>query len=683
MKNHLYLLIILCFTIAQTLAQSLPKVKFEKVSDEEMSMSVYEPDTTADAIILFDDGSSEVRFDIQNGFMLTYERYVRIKILKQTGTDWGNFAIPIYSSGQSKEDVVGIKGSTFNYEKGKIVKSEMKKESIFRERENKYWEKVRLSLPSVKVGSVIDLKYSITSPFLWNLREWKFQYLIPVQWSQYQVVYPEYFNYNHSSTGYHALHSQNHERRNVSINYTAKYETSGSALRGGGIRTQEIQNISYMSEIYNYTASKVPAIKEEPYLTTLDNYTTKVKFELAHMDLTKVGGEYKSYTNTWNDIGKLLLDDEDFGGQIKSANFAKAEIAGLLVGKMDERQKANALYNYIQHSMKWNGVKAYSPSQSLRRVFGEKNGNSADINLLLLAMLTEAGLEAYPVILSTRDNGLISFVHPSLSDCNYVIVVATINGAPVLLDATEPNMQAGLIPFRCLNGPGRKIKKDNVEEIQLANVKSSSYALVSLEQKDGKFGGNILSRNTGLNAFNFRESVKGADGQKEYFEKLKNGSSDIHYTDYSFSNLDSVHLPIIKNYTIALPHEGESDPDAEILYFNPVLVERTTKNPFTSPSRDYPVDYGVASSEVYQLNLKVPEGYQVEDLPPSKSFVLEGKSASYFYQVAHIGTTISLSIRMSIDKTLFLQTEYKLLQDFYNMIVAKESEQIVLKKIGQ
>jgi hypothetical protein len=682
MKNSLTLLIVLFFVVTQIFAQEAPKVKFEKVSEEELKMTVYEQDTTAEAVILFDDGQSYVKFETQEDqFILTYDRFVRIKILKQSGTSWGNFSIPIYSSVQNKEDLVFIKGVTSNLENGKIVKTDMKKESVFQERENKYWEKARLSLPSVKVGSVIDLKYEIRSPFLWNLREWNFQYLIPVKWSQYRVVYPEYFVYNHSSMGYHRLNSNDQSTGTESINYTTSSETSGSGFGSGGQRTMKTNTISYQTNIYKYSAKEVPAMKEEPYLTTLDNYTTKMKFELAVKDYTKIGGKYESYTNSWNDIARELLDDEDFGGQIKSANYTKDVIASLIAGKTDEKQKMIALYNFIQHNIKWDGFRRYMPSKSLRKAFNDKSGNSAEINLLLIAMLKEAGIDANPVILSTRSNGIISPTHASISDCNYVIASALINGVPVLLDATEPNLPAGLIPFRCLNGQGRLIKRDNVEEVGLTNVKSGSVTMASVEFKDGKFTGNIISSETALNAFDFREAVKDAGGQKEYFDNLKNKSAEIQYVDYSYTNLDSIYLPVQKKYQITLQNEAE--PDAEIIYLNPVLVDRITKNPFTSPTREYPVDYGVPSSEIYQLNLIIPEGYKVEELPQSKAFALAGKGASFIYKVVQNENSVSFSMRLTIDKTLFVPDEYKDLQEFYNIVVAKESEQIVLKKISK
>jgi hypothetical protein len=104
-------LFVLCFLFSSILySQEAPNVKFEKISDEELRMSVYEPDTTAEAVILYDEGSSYVKYDVtENQFKLHFWRFVRLKILKQTGTDWGNFRILNYSNNQNKEEIQSIK----------------------------------------------------------------------------------------------------------------------------------------------------------------------------------------------------------------------------------------------------------------------------------------------------------------------------------------------------------------------------------------------------------------------------------------------------------------------------------------------------------------------------------------------------------------------------------------------
>lgn len=657
------------------IAQEAPKIRFEKVSNEELTMKTFPGDTTAEAAILYDEGSSYVKYDVQYGFMLTYERFVRIKILKQSGVEWGNFEIPLYSHDKIREIVGQVKGTTINLEDGKIVKSELKKDAIFKERQNKYWETTRLAMPAVKPGSIIDLQYTIVSDLIWNLRPWKFQYTIPVKWSQYRVVIPEYYTFNQSSLGYHPLLYAKNTKKNETINFTDKkdYINDGNPTGLGETRT-----ISYMADIFDYAASDVPAMKEEPYLSTLDNYATQVKFELAYADFMKVGGKYEKFNTSWNDVAKQLTDDESFGSQLKGDNFIEDIVAQLTKEKTENREKLNIIYNYVQKTMKWNGSKAIFTKLNLKKAYSDKTGNSSDINLLLTVMLNKAGIAANPVVLSTRENGLLPIAHASLSDCNYVIAQAIIDEKPILLDATEPNLQPGVIPLRCLNGEGHLINKEVSEPVQLSNSKSMENMMVELQIKDGKMTGMIKNRSTGLSAYNFRESIRKAGGKKEYFDNIKNTSAEFDYLEYQYNNLDSLNQPVIIEYKIAM--KERQDKDASIIYIDPLLISNHKNNPFSAPTREYPVDFGQSFTEVYNLQLTIPEGYSIEELPKSASLAMAENGGKFQYQVVQVDNKIVLNIRFSIDKTLFVPSEYQNLKEFYNLMIKKEAEQIILKK---
>jgi hypothetical protein len=106
------------------------------------------------------------------------------------------------------------------------------------------------------------------------------------------------------------------------------------------------------------------------------------------------------------------------------------------------------------------------------------------------------------------------------------------------------------------------------------------------------------------------------------------------------------------------------------------------KNPFSSPSREYPVDFGAPFSETYRFNLTIPEGYQVEELPKGANIVLGDKNGKFSYAIGQMDNRIIVNMRFSIDKPMFMPAEYTNLKDFFDMVVAKESEQIVLKKIS-
>ena len=660
-------------------ATEAPKVKYEKVSNEELSMKTYPNDTTAEAVILYDEGNSYFTYNSEKGFMLTHERFVRIKILKQSGVDWGEFRIALYSYNTSSEEISTPKGTTFNLENEKIVKSELKKDAIFRERQNKYYETIRLSMPSVKVGSVIDLKYSIRTDLIWNLRAWKFQYTIPVKWSQYHVTYPEYFAYNQSTMGYHPLLYVKKDRKSETINYTTREAFGNAGLNarsGGGQSTNH--SIQYQANVFDYAVKDVPAMKTEPYLTTLDNFTTQVKFELANTNFTQVGGTFKNYTTSWMDVAKQLKDSENFGMQLKTTGFAENVVEELTKGITDEQKRLEIVYNHVQHTMKWDGHKTLFTDKSIKKAYADKTGNSAEINLLLAVMLKKAGIVANPVVLSTRENGMLLMTHASLSDCNYVIVQAIIDGKPILLDATEPNLQAGGIPFRCLNGNGHLIKDEESEEVPMVNQQSVENTLVELGIKDGKMTGSFNKKIAGLSAMNFRESVKTAGGSKEHFDKLKNSATDIDYVEYQYTNMDSINQPVYSKYNIALKEAPDSD--AGIIYIDPVLIERQKSNPFTSPTRTYPVDFGLPFIQTYNFQLTIPEGYSVEELPKSASFGLSEKGGKFQYQVAQVGNKIVLNMRFSIDKAIFIPSEYLNLKEFYNLVINKQAEQIILKK---
>lgn len=679
MKTKLTFLVLSLVLFSKLFSQEAPKIKFEKISDEELNMVVYEPDTAAEAVILYDEGSTVVKFDVTEGaFKLYYSRFVRLKILKQKGTDWGNFRIPVYSNGQNKEVIQNIKGTTFNLENGKTVETSLKKESISKERENKYYEMARIAFPSVKVGSVIDLKYEINSTLLWNLQEWKFQYSIPVKWSQYKVIYPEYFYYNHSTLGYHRLLPQHKETKNEDIIFTSTSRSSA----GGFSPVQsnfEHNKITYTANIFNYAATEVPAIDEEPYLTTIENYTTKIKFELASVDFTKVGGKYKNYTNSWKEVVNQLIDDEDFGGMIKNTRPAKETVEMLTKDTGNEKQKLLAIYGYIQKNIKWDESLTLWPSKSLKKILSDKTGNSADINMLLNAMLIEAGIDSNPVILSTRSHGIINPAHASISDCNYVIARSVIDSKPVLLDATEPNIAMGLLPLRCLNGEGTLVKKDEAGIIELENPASEIRTMVSLEFKDGFFSGSLITKRSAQAAYNFREAVKESGGEKEYFDKLKNKSTGLKYDVVSVEDLDSINKGVLTKYSVSIPGDGEEV--ADFLYVNPIIDGKLDENPFTAPKREYPVDFGNIFNESYQISITIPEGYMVEEIPQSLSLTLDDKSVRFICQTGQVGNSVMLNYKLNVEKPIFLPAEYESLKKIYDRMILKQSEQIVFKKI--
>src|SRR5690606_5857760 len=110
------------------------------------------------------------------------------------------------------------------------------------------------------------------------------------------------------------------------------------------------------------------------------------------------------------------------------------------------------------------------------------------------------------------------------------------------------------------------------------------------------------------------------------------------------------------------------------------IESQLVENPFKSETRLYPVDYGSPQEKTYMCKITIPENYEIDELPVSKVIALPGNAAHFLYNVSQLENTINITSSFQINKALFMQNEYAFIREFYNQVVAKQAEQIVLKK---
>ena len=211
----------------------------------------------------------------------------------------------------------------------------------------------------------------------------------------------------------------------------------------------------------------------------------------------------------------------------------------------------------------------------------------------------------------------------------------------------------------------------------VVNPKSTEIIGVEAELKDGRMVGKITKSESGLNALDFRKSVKDAGGKKELFDKVKNSSPDIDFLDFNYANLDSLNQPVRIEYKIATKEKQEGN--AGIIYIDPMSVERQ-RNPFASKARIYPVDFGATFSKLYNFQITLPAGYTVEELPKNATFTLDNHGGQFKYEASQLYQKIVINMFLVINKTLFLPEEYAALKRFYDNVINKQTEQLVLKK---
>jgi hypothetical protein len=235
--------------------------KFGKIETSDLLMTRYEKDTTAGALILFDNGESKFVMNNERRFKFEYKRHLRVKIFKKSAFDVANFKFKLYRNGSSKEVLNDIKAATFNLADGKIVKTKLEKSKIY-DAESKHYIVKSFAFPEVKEGSIIEIVYTITSDFLYNFRDWTFQYHYPAKWSQYSCIIPEYFDYQKSSKGYLPFDIHKEEKGNET--YTLHYDAEINSGLGGGRTPTENYDLKAVTNEFTFAVKDVPAFISEP-----------------------------------------------------------------------------------------------------------------------------------------------------------------------------------------------------------------------------------------------------------------------------------------------------------------------------------------------------------------------------------------------------------------------------------
>ncbi len=605
-----------------TFAQKAP-IRFGKPSMEDLKKTVYDIDTSAAAIVLCNYGY----FDASS---LDFVRITRLKILKKSGLKYATFTFRSLTK-------ASIRGKTFNLVNGKMVVDKLSSKSIFDEEIYNGLYVTKVTMPNVKKGSVIDISVSYQGiPYVWY-----FQKDIPMLYSELDMAPSQYIEFRKNYFGY--------------IPFT-------------------------IANNYRWVTRNVPAFQPEPYMGAEENYLAHFEFDITSITLPEQMTH--EYSTSWKRVNERLLNSAEFGGAMKNnLHFFKVLADSInAVAKTDEEKVRMALDKV--HHMHWNGLnRLYTTTNTgLKYFFNGKDANSAEINLSLINLLRKLGFETYPVVTRTRDQGQLSAYNPTLQNLNYVLAYAKIGDRFYLLDGTDRDIPFPLLPTRCMNGRGRLVGYDTTGWVRLTNnARSVTRALYSLQlDENGNLQGTSTTSYSGYAGYRFRENYKNTGSHDDYVDQKMNDNPSLRIKKDTLENLENIYAPVMEKTTLTLKNQSFAMDSLVYLNVTPVRIK---ENPFKQETRKYPVDFIHPLEKTYTVLITLPKNYQVVKLPQQEKLVLPNKAGYFIYRIAAAGNHLSLNYRFVINKTVFLQTEYKLLKAFFMEAINKEAEPVVLKTL--
>ena len=654
------------------LTVSAQKFELGKVSLAELEEKEHPKNPAAAAAVLYQKGRVSLTCTESEGFQMFTDVEVRIKIYKKEGYESANESVSYYLPSSQRENVKFDDAVTYNLVNGQIVKTKLKSDGEFDEEVSRYWGRKKITMPAVKEGSVIEYAYRIKSPNYETIRKWQFQRNIPVNYSEFKTYIPEYFTYNISQKGF-IFPVVNSTKVARSIVFNSKDRVT----RGNVTSTTFSQDkLDYFETQTTYLAQHLPAMKDESYVNNIDNYTASVNFELSMVKFPNVPS--KSYSTDWESVAKTIYRYDDFGSELAKTGYFESEIDLLLKDIPNKDARLLAVFDYVKNRVAWNQYFGYSCHDGVKKAFKDKTGNVGEINLMLTAMLRYAGLNANPVLISTRSNGIALF--PNTSAFNSVIAAVESDSGLVLLDATEKYSLPNMLPLRDLNWFGRLIRKDGTSvEIDLMEKKMSrevTFMTYSVKP-DGTIEGKIRNQLTDHEALGFRQRYV-TQAKDSYLEQLESTHNNIEIDDYVRENEQDLSKAVVESYSF------KDNKTSEIInnkiYISPLLFLTDKENPFKQEKREYPVDFGYPKQNKYNINIEIPEGYAIESMPKPINLSTGDELGSFKYIIGATGNKIQLSVTTDINTTILPADYYEVIKAFYQKMLEHQSDRIVLVK---
>jgi len=599
------------------------KVKFGKVSMKELTMTKYKYDTSAVAVVLYESG-------YYDGKTNSFYKHIRYKILKKAGLV---FASNKYNTSAKSF----IRGITYNLEEGKIVETRLENDNIFRE---KVWDHFfinDIAMPNVKVGSVLDIELKYDG----FPSTWYFQRSIPVKYSELQLGDCPFLTFRKKIAGIISPENVGHN---------------------------------------HWKVENMPAFVPEPYISSKYNYMSRIELDINETHFPRY---YPlEYTTTWKSVQTLLYNNTDYFGKtlIWPNTFLNDYAKEINSIAKTEEHKAKLAVQKIKSIMDWDGrSRLFVSKKSLFDVSRKKEGSSADMNMMLIALLKKLNLEVYPMVMSNRADGFIPPVNPTLNKLNYVVAYVRINGEFEVLDATSKKIAWNMLPNRCLNYSGQVLDDRDTFRAEIKPKEKAIKKVYYNLKLDGdlKLHGLLSYMNKGYSAYEFRRKYAKYIGVEDFIDNVIDENEGLNITDYKIENIENLSEAVTQKYDVEIEDAIKLIDDH--IYLNMFFFEKMNENPFKSEERFYPVDLTYSRFTNGVVRLQIPENCSVEELPTPVSIVMPGGSGKFTMMYNTTGNIIVLNYKLQLNDFVFPEDSYKLIKELYAQIVINESKDIILK----
>ncbi len=494
----------------------------------------------------------------------------------------------------------------------------------------------------------VEYKYEISFLTLYFWPDWYPQLKIPVLKANYTIILNQNVPFNYFPIG-------------IDLTPTIKRQ----------------QNV----ETYAWTMENIEPLLEEDWMPPENRIQKAILFSPQRFEY---GGYYGSF-NSWQDFGlwyhQLINDRFTITPEIKNT------LQEYLKSTSDKKERLNILYQFLQNYTRYVaillGIGNIQPHPA-SMVFHNRYGDCKDLSTLMIAMCREAGIEAYPVLIRTRDEGIIEEKFPN-NFFNHFIVLAIIDADSIWIESTADNIPMGELPPGIENcnalaiTPAGGILVKTPASTSHHNVTCSKISGQLLHDGSYLFEGSISYSGNDADIIRNKLIDQTAQERKEWlsFQLLSRYFPQIKLDSCKFDRLSQeVDKPFTCTFKAKCYQFGVNSGNR--LFVNPAVFHREIPSDIPKETaRKFPIHYHYPFTTIDTVFISLPSGYVVEGIPERQD--LHTVFGRYLSSFSVEDNKLCFVRMMRIDQQLIPAEQYDQYLSFIKSAVKSDQSKLVLR----
>ncbi|NND32824.1 MAG: hypothetical protein HKN76_09550 [Saprospiraceae bacterium] len=597
--------------------------------------------------ILSDQGSYQLDFSDLDNIMWQFDRNYEIVVKQETDLDLlSNISLEL-----DKDTEESLTNANIYIKHANGLNDSLPRDSFKLQPFDAIYSEYICRLPALQLFDTIEVSYSTTCQPHTNLIKWNIQQAYPVVQSCFQFMLPE-------GTVYHDHITDSR--------FLATEEARDTSLKIGRV-TVPLKGLKL-------TFKAIPAFVDEVFSPQPEQVQPAALLAISDLFIGKI----ELYMPTWTEQVTDLAVSDYFGKQYRARAYYKwlADKASEIINtKYTRKLHLLKLYEFVHQEFEWDGSYGLIPSHSLSEMQdGDKRVNKAAMNMALLALLQEADLAAYPVLVTTTDQMPAYQEIPNLNQFNHFVIAVEIDREIVFVDAGDPLLPIGLID----NGLNRKkaiiIRNYKGSWVEIPDPESTSMILITFEvHEDLSATGSISANFEGYDAFNERHLLSADPNALYWKDRGLALSPDVRIDSVRFNHVKNLLMPFENKVYFHISPSA----DQEELAFNPIFYSFFNQLYFKETTRSTPVIFPSKIVEKVVFNATF-QALKALRIPETLSIRTEDGVSVMSYKTSQQPNQLQCVFDIEIKDPTITPDNYQSLMIYLEQVYAKLNEPIVI-----